>query len=333
MGKIRFERLSIQLEKLSFGIVPDIHFNNIGLRTFSEVVIFPLSNGERVGQSHIYQHTERIIQLGVIVCKMGIDPDQESLLRQKICDNFELTDVEKEALNAFLYWCLHTNQETKRLNKNILKLSADERGAACRELVSAVHKKREINHKSIKQLEHLYIMLRLNPKQMAADIHALSVTDEPITIAVRDSKPTFFIPGLDPNEPPSNTLVLNKDLIKRREEETRQVKSVLENVFVDQADESKNTNANELGSTEKQAENLLDKLDQTHRTLFRALLAQEVWEYDDFRAKCRSLGLMMDGAMEVINEWAFDYADAPLIEDGDPIYINVDVAMEMMNVK
>ena len=35
--------------------------------------------------------------------------------------------------------------------------------------------------------------------------------------------------------------------------------------------------------------------------------------------------------MEVLNEWAFDTANAPLIEDGEPIYVDINLAKEIMN--
>ena len=45
----------------------------------------------------------------------------------------------------------------------------------------------------------------------------------------------------------------------------------------------------------------------------------------------KELGLMADGAMEVHNEWAFENANAPLIEDGEEIYIDIELAKEIIN--
>jgi hypothetical protein len=40
---------------------------------------------------------------------------------------------------------------------------------------------------------------------------------------------------------------------------------------------------------------------------------------------------MLDGALEIINEWAFEQANAPLIEDGDPIFFDIDLAKEIID--
>ena len=38
---------------------------------------------------------------------------------------------------------------------------------------------------------------------------------------------------------------------------------------------------------------------------------------------------MVDGAIEVINDWAFDNVDAPLIDGGSVFYIDLEVAQEI----
>ena len=42
---------------------------------------------------------------------------------------------------------------------------------------------------------------------------------------------------------------------------------------------------------------------------------------------------MVDGAMEVLNEWAFENANAPLIEDGEPIFVDLSLAKEIVDVQ
>jgi hypothetical protein len=42
---------------------------------------------------------------------------------------------------------------------------------------------------------------------------------------------------------------------------------------------------------------------------------------------------MADGAMEVLNEWSIKHVSAPLIDDGDPIYVDTNLATEIVNVQ
>jgi hypothetical protein len=44
---------------------------------------------------------------------------------------------------------------------------------------------------------------------------------------------------------------------------------------------------------------------------------------------CKDLGLMLEGAVETINDWAFDQADAPLIEDDGDIIMDREIVEEL----
>jgi hypothetical protein len=63
--------------------------------------------------------------------------------------------------------------------------------------------------------------------------------------------------------------------------------------------------------------------------LLKVLSDRPVWSWAEVDAAARSLGLMAGGAIETINEWGFDRFDAPLIEDEDPITINLGLLVGM----
>ena len=56
-----------------------------------------------------------------------------------------------------------------------------------------------------------------------------------------------------------------------------------------------------------------------------------MWDRKLLYDRCKELGLMLDGALEVLNEWAFDKVNAALIDGDDPINIDLDIAKELMN--
>jgi hypothetical protein len=109
------------------------------------------------------------------------------------------------------------------------------------------------------------------------------------------------------------------------------VKGVLELIFSNQAEDESELADFDTSVVAAPAAGPLDNLDKTHQNLLQLLLEQETWERAAFHKICKELNLMVDGAMEVINEWAFDNANAPLIEDGEPIYIDLDLAKEIVN--
>jgi hypothetical protein len=72
-------------------------------------------------------------------------------------------------------------------------------------------------------------------------------------------------------------------------------------------------------------------LDAAHQSFFKELIKQETWKREAIHETCKRLGLMVDGAMEVVNEWAFDNVNAPLIDDGEPVYVDINLAKEILN--
>lgn len=66
----------------------------------------------------------------------------------------------------------------------------------------------------------------------------------------------------------------------------------------------------------------LPSLDTRHSGLLRALLAQDTWASAAFATLCAEHGLMPSGALERLNDAAFDAFDEALLEGDDPFEFN-----------
>ncbi|MFC6738160.1 tellurite resistance TerB C-terminal domain-containing protein [Methylobacterium tardum] len=55
----------------------------------------------------------------------------------------------------------------------------------------------------------------------------------------------------------------------------------------------------------------------------RALAGRPEWPRDAFDRLARERGLMPGAAMEDLNAWSFDRFGDPLVEEGDPVLVNV----------
>ncbi|MEE9368774.1 MAG: tellurite resistance TerB C-terminal domain-containing protein, partial [Pontiella sp.] len=118
----------------------------------------------------------------------------------------------------------------------------------------------------------------------------LGTTDEPVTVGKRDAEHSFSIPKPSKKEEDTKGFSLNEALIKIREEETRQVKGVLENIFVDQEEDGIGLpDASEQSAV---ANNPLAELDEVHQSFFNILLTQETWEKSVLHDTCKEMGLM-----------------------------------------
>lgn len=69
----------------------------------------------------------------------------------------------------------------------------------------------------------------------------------------------------------------------------------------------------------------LDGLDDSLVHFVHALLKQRVWHREELEALAADLDLMLDGALEQLNDACFDRYDIPLLEGDDPLEINPDI--------
>jgi hypothetical protein len=70
------------------------------------------------------------------------------------------------------------------------------------------------------------------------------------------------------------------------------------------------------------------ELDAEHASLLQLLLQRDQWSRAELEEVCADRGLMVDGAIERINEAAFARFDQALIEGEDPIAINCELMLE-----
>lgn len=324
IGKKDAENLAALIEKLGFGLIPDVRYYGVKPDKNAQVVVFPRGHGVDFNPSTDFRLVGTMVRLGALVSQSdgNVSPNEESLLKSLIQNSRELTGIEKDSLLAYLHWCLYTQQGTTGLKQKMAELDSSGKAVVSRILISVAHADGYIDPNEVKQLEKLYMALGLDKSQVTSDLHAMTSVDAPVTVARKDQEPVHTIPQPQSAAP---VFSLNEELIRIREQETLQVRSVLENIFTEQAEDT--------SPVEPQApdENPLAGLDQMHQILLSRLVGQEHWERPAVYEICKELGLMLDGALEVLNEWAFANTNAPLIEDGDPIYVDTELAKEMTN--
>ncbi len=332
IGKKESENLAMLVEGMGFGMAPDIRFHNMKPTLDGKVAIFPKGHGVDFRPSREYRTLATILRLGAMVSQIDDDlsPAEEAILQRLIYENRDLIQLEKESLLALLHWCLNTPQGIAGIKQRLAEVSSVEKTAISHILISVAYADGRIDPKEVKQLEKLYTTLGLNKEQVTSDLHTLAAASEPVTVGLRDSEPSFSIPKPKLESVKPMGFSLNEELIRIREEETRQVKGVLEEIFSDQDEERTDV---DVSMPTSQPATPLSSLDQAHQNFFHRLLKQETWERSSLHELCKELGLMVDGAMEVLNEWAFDNASAPLIDDGDPVFVDVTLAKEILNVQ
>jgi tellurite resistance protein len=291
------------------------------------VVVFQGGHGKYFKPSGEFCMMGTILRLGSLVAQADQDlfPVEEEVLQRLIDDDNKLNAVEKQSLSAFSYWSLRTPQTAAGLKKNLAELSEAGKSTIGRILIAVANADGRIDRREVGQLEKLYLALGLDRDQVARDIHAVAAGSEPVTVGLREPAPAYTIPS--PETAPGQGFVLNIELLRKIEKETEDVIDLLAPIFISKDE----VEAVVEPAAEQDEVDPLAALDAPYRELLKRLLADSSWERSSLEAVCREFGLMPDGALEVLNEWAFENAEAPLIDYGEPIYINIELARGIMN--
>ena len=77
-------------------------------------------------------------------------------------------------------------------------------------------------------------------------------------------------------------------------------------------------------------QDLLDSLDDTHREFMACLAAKPLWPRREVLAICNSLSILPDPSIELLNSWASVNGGISLVEDGDPLFVDVSLLEEIL---
>ena len=327
INKKEAEMLSDIAEKAGFGIAPDIRFHQAKPDIDGKIMLFAEGHGEDFSPSSEFRKVGTILRLGSLVA--GIDnhiADSEiRLLEGLITQNEKLKETEKRSLHAYMHWRLNTSTNTAGLKKRLEVLNKNEKVAISHMLVGVALADGKIDPAEIKQLEKLYGQLGLDKAMVTSDIHSLS--SDRLSRAEQKRKTAVESP---PETQPAEavaSLSLDRDLLRLYEEETKNVQSVLESIFAE--DDVLDEPETEMKTEAQIPVEVIPGLDTKYRNLYEKLITKERWSLEEMQKLCEDLQLMTEGAVEAINDWAFDNVDAPLIDDGSTIYIDLDVAEEI----
>jgi TerB-C domain len=143
----------------------------------------------------------------------------------------------------------------------------------------------------------------------AAIATPLAPISEPSPIAIAASAP---------ENPTPAPFALNLELIQAKQLESIEATQLLQTVFIEESIAAP-APAAALG------------LDSAHSAFLQTLKTQTLWSREDLVRVAQQLDLLLDGALELINEAAFDRCDEALTEGEDPLEVNPNVLQEMLS--
>lgn len=232
-----------------------------------------------------------------------------------ICARYFLNEHEQCHVAANLDW-FFTFPPSNSVLLTILRKSSAKGTRFLRRIMSAcADEMGKVDSALVAHLEDVYKLLWLDANLVYSDLHEGDVADEPVTVrAVQTGPPGEAIPEPDKASGPK----LDASRIAAIRSDTEHVSSVLGQIFdVEEEERVVSAPANQ---------SQLAGLEPKHGTLVLELVAREHWYEAEFEKICASHGLMASGALEIVNEWAFETYDEALLEEHDGYDVSPHIA-------
>lgn len=315
-----------------FGFEPDVRFSGPRMSRSDKVVLFPLSETDHSAPSADYSAAAILLHLAslVAVADGQVSRDEKEHLRDHLADSLQLGDIERTRLGAHLEWLLAQPPSTPGGKKRLEKLPPDQRRSMGEFLIAVAWADGRVEPEEVKILTRIFRLLGLDPGSVHQWLHSHQASPDlgPVSVTAGGSQPPGYdLPppqaGADTTED-SSRVRLDMAAIAAKLKESERAASTLASIFVD-PDETPPE-----GVLVDSEEGPIEGLDPSHSMLLRRLAEQESWARTEYDELADSLGLMPDGALDLLNEAAFEICEEPLLEGNDLLEVNAEVAQEMI---
>ncbi|MDO8416553.1 MAG: TerB N-terminal domain-containing protein [Agitococcus sp.] len=206
------------------------------------------------------------------------------------------------------------------MKKKVEPLSAESREAIAGFVALMVQTEGQVSKEEIKCLEDVYRVLNVEQSKVYSAVHA-AATQGPARAPSTRKKGTLSVPSLsDKKELSSGSFTLDTNKIAELQQDSESVAKLLGTIFNEEPAATPVPFATMTSTATEEI--LLAGLDIAHSTFARTLMTKGIWSRGAALFVATGLGLMLDGALEKLNEAALDEYDEPFTEGDDPIEVN-----------
>ena len=307
------------LEAICIGIEPNVNLGAKPLKPDDQIVLFAMPCSEVPTRTDgPFLVAELTLQLASAVAAADGDFSfgEAAYLREQVNSWGHLSQGQKHRLLAHIEFLTYTPASIKQLKKKIESLATDDREMIAESMARVAHVDGYVSPDAVRILERTYKVLGVNTSKVFSHLHVAASGSEASNLQVT---------GTAEQE---GRFSLNRDRIAVRQADTEKVQVLLANIF-DDSDASEAELVEDAPPSEPPligaTEGMLLGLDLAHSTLTRRMLARQEWSREELLQMAAELDLMLDGALEHINDAAFDAFDMPLIESDDPVVLNTEI--------
>jgi hypothetical protein len=183
----------------------------------------------------------------------------------------------------------------------------------------------QVSPEEVKFLERVYKTLGLDSQLVYSDLHVAPGTPQKVGAS------TTVASGVAPKKAGlARSFTLDHERIALLHKETEAVSALLARVFTDDTPEEADVPVADVPAEESvKVENNILGLSDDYSSFIRRLVSRPLWTREDLGDIAADMELMLDGALEHINEAMLDMFEAPLTEGDDPIEINQELLEQL----
>jgi len=312
LGKPVYTALCRALGGAGIGIEPDPRFNGDVPSLDERVAFFVSDNVEQTAAA--FGLASLLLQLASAVAASdgNFDDAEAQVLSADITANTLLTRAERQRLLARLAIFRLQAPPITGLKPTIERMAMDTRLRVIDSLLAMVYADRVIAPEEVKLMEKIYTLFGLDSAALYTRLHELSAGSAKaslVSTAARKAGP----------------MQLDVAKIQQLKVASAEISKKLAVIFEEQTVTEVPEKAEPVEPAVGAQPSALD-LDVPHHDLLTVLLGRAQWTREEFEELCADKGLMPDGAIERINEAAFNRYDEPLIEGENPL----DIAVQLL---
>ncbi|MBB3060076.1 TerB N-terminal domain-containing protein [Microbulbifer rhizosphaerae] len=314
LTRAKTQELARILASINIGFEPDVLSGARTPKPESKIVLFDLPPEETQSQvTTEYQAALLTLQLASAVAAADGEFSAKEInhLRTQVESWSHLTHSHHRRLIAHLRLLIAEPMAIGALKKKLDPLRQSEKESIASFMAVVAQSDGVVSPEEVKLLEKLYKALGIQSKKVFSDLHAVSAGETPAT-----------------DESEQNGFTLDPTRIAALQQDTQKVSALLSSIFTETDDTSPvEDGEEESGSTENMesvAEGILG-LDEAHSAFARLLISRPQWSREDLEDAAADLELMLDGALEQLNEVAYDTHDIPFTEGDDPIEVGAEI--------
>lgn len=322
--------LAHALESLSLGIEPDVIAGSKAPKSEDKIVLFPtLPEEGAMRRTPAYEAATITLDLSCAAARADGETSSHELLHlsRQIDSWAHLSDAHRKRLKARLRLGLEQPPTLASLKKKMEPLAAEAKRAVGQFLAHLCQADGQVTPEEVKFLERVYKTLGLDAQLVYSDLHV--APGEPSKAAAASGSAYIAVPQKAGH---TQGFTLDHERIAQLHKETEAVSALLASVFTNDAHDEvvavqPDAPVEELAPA--RIENSILGLSEDYSSFIRHLVSRPLWAREDLGDVAADMELMLDGALEHINEAMLDMFEAPLTEGDDPIEINQELLEQL----